>query len=187
MFNSVEIYARSFKPVDGGYLYYPTRWSSGYLVNEEEFQQLCADWRSVSGWKGIFKLVAIVLVVATLATLAASAWEISERAFDYITLLIAVGMLAYIVWKFTAAYRLVRTRQPAAPRRTGREVETDFSRQLTWPMALFVAVLSVWFCFLSLLVALANPVIGVPLLLLFVAATYMNGRVVYRKWLDSRS
>ncbi|KRA79761.1 hypothetical protein [Altererythrobacter sp. Root672] len=187
MFNSTKLYARSFKPVEGGYLYYPHRWSQGFLISPDEYDQLIENWRRITSLRGQFKLIAFVMIVAIIQVALESALGFSDAVSSWMTIAIAFAVVAYILWKSTAAYRLVRQRAPIAPRRNRREAEADMAERFSWPFLLFALVLSLWFTFLFFLVALANPLIGLPLLILFGASAFMNARVAFRKWSTERS
>ena len=43
MFDSIGAFTRQFTPVDGGYLYFPSRKNGGKLVTAEEFETLVSD------------------------------------------------------------------------------------------------------------------------------------------------
>jgi hypothetical protein len=187
MFDSTKQFARQFRPVEGGYLYFPGRWGKGYLVSQAEYEQLCAEWRKATGWRGILILVAIVTLVLLLLFAISTLLDLPPETTDGAGLPLGFGLAAYLLWKAAAPYRLIRHREPVAPRRTSREAEADMARTISWPMAALMAILSAWFVFLFALVTLVAPLIGVPLVLIFGVATYFNGRAMYRKWSDRKA
>jgi hypothetical protein len=187
MFDTTKQFARQFRPVEGGYLYFPGRWGRGYFVSPEEYEKLCTEWRKAAGWSGILCLVGVfMLVVIALGTIAALL-DLPQASIDGAELLLGVAGAAYFLWKASAPYRLVRRREPIAPKRTSHEIDGDLARTIAWPMAALLAVLSAWFVFLFALVALAEPLLGVPLVLLFGVSAYFNGRTIYRKWVDRQA
>ena len=60
MFDTMDAFTRQFTPVDGGYLYYPSKNDGGKLVTAEEFESLVADWQRVAGRSGRWKAVGLV-------------------------------------------------------------------------------------------------------------------------------
>jgi hypothetical protein len=187
MFDSTKQFARQFRPVEGGYLYFPGRWGKGYLVSPDEYDQLCEEWKRVAGWSGILRLVGFI-ILGIILVLTITAWlGLPSETTDGPELLLALAVPAYLVWKAAAPYRLVRHREPIAPRRTPREVEGDMARNIGWPMAVLLAVLSLWFIVMFALAAIINPLVGVPLLLFFSIAAYLNGRAIFRKWADRKT
>jgi hypothetical protein len=52
MIDSHRSFAGQFTPVDGGYLYYPSRKSGGKLITTDELEELDKAWRRrVGAWK----------------------------------------------------------------------------------------------------------------------------------------
>lgn len=182
MFSSAKIYARQFKPIEGGYLYYPTRWSQGYLVTEPEFEELCADWRKFESWKSRLKLFAWILGAALLMEIVALTLNLPATFTTLATFLFAVAYVVYFQWRFWAPHRLIRLREPHAPRRSSREADLEAAARLTWPLTVLVVALSLWLVIVMAAVTFANPWIGAPLLAIFGFSAFLNFRIAFRKW-----
>lgn len=180
MFGSaVTAFMRSFIPIEDGYLYYPSRWSRGYLVTAEEYEHLTENWRKVAGFWGILKLVGIFLAASILLVLIGGDVG-STSGYDFATYGCIAAVIAYLIWKSTAPHRLVRGRKPIAPPRTAKETEEQMGRALGWPMAIWLSFISVSFLGWSVSLAVSQPFIGVPLALLTAVATFMNCRMAVR-------
>jgi hypothetical protein len=183
MFGAEKIFRRQFTPHEGGYLFYPFVWSRGYLVTEEEFQKLCQDRKRSLGLSGMLRLWALALVLIIVCAAVAIFLE-DERLLNAGSIASALAILAVVLWRSTTAIRLVRGRQPVAPTRNRIERERHSARVVGWPMMLVVFLLSVWFLFLSAILAYASPLIGVPILALFGFAFLRNTQVAWRKYAE---
>lgn len=138
MFNSAKFYEKIFVPTDGGFLYYPSNWSGGYFLTHEERDRLVAEWARAAGFVGTLKLVGVAMLAFTLAMAASLALGVEEQAEPYISLVFGIALIAYMLWKYSAAYRLVRRREPVMPPRTAEENRKAIGRLIPLPMLLFV-------------------------------------------------
>ena len=180
MFNTVGVLERSFTPTEGGFLYYPSRWSHGYLVTTTEYEALINDWRRVAGWKGILIGVGILLLAATLGVVAIDLLGGGESVKRALTYCLAAVLVIYVIWKSTAASRLVRGRDPAAPPRSSKEAEFEMGRTLGRPLAIWMAFASLCFLGWAMLFALSDPLWGVPLALFVAVVAFFNLRIAFR-------
>lgn len=138
MFNSAKMYERIFVHTEGGFLFYPSKWSGGYFLTHEERDRLVADWARIAGFGGTLKLVGVAILAYTLAMAASLALGVEEQAEPYFSLVFGIALCAYMLWKLSAAYRLVRGREPVMPPRTAEENRKAIGRLIPLPMLLFV-------------------------------------------------
>jgi hypothetical protein len=145
MFDPVGAFTRQFTPVEGGYLYYPSRRSGGKLVSASEYEMLVADWRRIAAggtWK-VAGFLILVIVVGTIAsrTLAVPDWMLDIAVFGAIAA-ISIGVL----WVGGAPRRLVRERPAITPPRPIGEAQRDSRRLMKWPFVLVMIVIwTRWF------------------------------------------
>lgn len=138
MFNSAKMYERMFAPTEGGFLYYPSNWSGGYFLTHEERDRLVAEWAETSSLTGTLKLVGIAMLALTLAMAAIFALGLEEQTEPFLGLGLGIALGFYLIWKYSAAYRLVRGREPVMPPRTAEENRKAIGRLIPLPMLLFV-------------------------------------------------
>lgn len=142
MFDSLGAFSRQFTPVDGGYLYYPSRKDGGKLVTAEEFETLVSDWQRVAGRSGTWKSggligLAILIWILVSQALALPTWT------DWIIIIAAVaGLSGWILWNSFAPRRLVRDRPEVAPPRPSSQVRREARAALKWPVVILVVLLS---------------------------------------------
>lgn len=137
MFNSAKFYERIFVPTEGGFVYYPSNWSGGYFLTHEERDRLVADWARTAGFGGTLKLVGVAMLAYTLAIVASLAFGMEDQAEPYISLVFGIAFIAYVLWKYSAAYRLVRGREPVMPPRTAEENRKAIGQLIPLPLLLF--------------------------------------------------
>ncbi len=142
MFGAVDMFAKAFTPVEGGYLYYPSARSGAKFVSNDEFEILIADWQKIAGMKGIFKAVGLIVLVILISTLAGAFLGLPDWAVR------ACSMLCiplFVFWLFRAVLsprRMVRDRPDAAPPRKKQQVRKDARNALTWRMIIFCLLFS---------------------------------------------
>lgn len=139
VFDLTEVFSRQFTPVDGGYLYYPSRKGGGKLVTADEFQQLLADWerRTRPGKVAGFAFLAILVWTILSQILSLPQWA------DDIMILGAVAAVSG--WSFWAAYaprRLVKARPVVASPRGLSEARREARSMLKWPFVLLILLVS---------------------------------------------
>lgn len=180
MFSTAGVLERSFTPVEEGYLYYPSRWSHGYLVRPDEYKALIYDWQRVAGWKGILSLVGL-LSVALLVGMAMIYWlGLDEWANTALSLGLATALVGYLIWKSTATNRLIRSREPAVPPRSSRAADDAMGRALGRPVALWLAILSLVALGWAIAFAAVTPLWGIPAAIFFAILAFFNLRIAVR-------
>lgn len=182
MINAVTAFERSFTPVDGGYIYYPSRWHGGYLVTQEEYEGLLAQWRAVAGWKGIAALVFLTIGLLVGVMTAARYLGMADEKVAAFTPFLAIIVILPLIWRSSATYRLVRRRAPVRPRRSSKDAELQMGRVLGRPMTIWIGVVSLGFLAWAARWALAEPVFGVPVFLLAGTIVFFNLRMIIRSF-----
>lgn len=180
MLDTVGVLERSFTPVEEGYLYYPSRWSGGYLVAPDEYRTLIDDWRRTAGWKGLFKLVGIMCIVLMIGMMAIDYLGLADVYETILSVGSATALAGYILWKGTAASRLVRGREPAAPPRSSTEADTDMAKAIGRPVAVWMAFVSISFLFWAILFAVFSPVWGIPAVIFVSVVVFFSMRIAIR-------
>lgn len=180
MFDTAGLLQRSFTPVEGGYLYYPYRWSHGYLVKPGEYDALVDDWRRVARWRGIWKLVGVMAVALTIGMAIIYWLGLGELANTVLNFGLGTAMAGYIIWKSTAANRLVRGREKFAPPRSSQAAEDAMGKALGRRMSVWLAIGSLSFLALAIDYAVATPRWGVPAVIIFATLTFFNLRIAVR-------
>lgn len=165
-------------------MFYPTRWSRGYLVAEDEYRDLRDDWRRLHSISGMTKLAAAVFIPASIVFVAMGSSGSDNSQLAAVQFAFALVFALVFGWRITKPHRLVWGRTPIAEKRSSRKADSDVARQLNWPLAVLLVVLSGWLVVVAASVAAFQPMIGVPLLLLFGWAAYRNFRIVCRKWFE---
>lgn len=180
MFDTTRVFERSFTKIEGGYLYYPWRWSSGYLLSEREHGELVKDWRRVAGFRGLLKLVFASALILTGVHFAAEAFGRLDAFSDAAPLVLGIALAAYVLWRSLAANRLVRGRVPVAPPRSRKVAETAMGRALGRPLAIWMALVSLSFLGWAILFAIVSPLWGVPVVVGVAFLAFLNLRIAYR-------
>jgi hypothetical protein len=150
MFDPVGTFAKQFTPVDGGYLYYPSKKSSGKLITPAEFDQLLADWRQIAGRSGQWKMAGIFMLVIMLWVLGSQALGLPDAASDVFIWVAVASVIARFMWASFAPWRLVRKRVAIAPPRPAPQARRDTRALLNWPFVLFATIISAMIFFGSL-------------------------------------
>src|SRR3546814_9594755 len=87
-----------FTPVDGGYLYYPSKNSGGKLVTADEYEQLAAGWRKVAGRRGMWKIVGIVMLAIIFWTTISKSLSLPEWSDSIMVAASVAGISAWLLW-----------------------------------------------------------------------------------------
>ena len=144
MFNLERFLARTFTPVDGGYLYFPSAKSGGKLVSAAEYDVLTEQWRRVLG--GSAMLVAFLLIVASSVVLivAAVAFRLPPWTVKVSPLLFLPALFTWMWRPAFAAGRLVRGRPDIAPPRPLAELRRAGRAALDWKFVAGFMVYAGW-------------------------------------------
>lgn len=139
MFDLERSFAAQFTPVDGGYLYYPSRKAGGRLITIDEYHALFAKWRQKSNpWKVAF--VALVLIGAW--TIVSDAFALPNWSEQFFIGLMVAAVCGWTYWALYAPRRLVKDRPEVAPPRPLSESRRRARAALDWPMVLFFLLAS---------------------------------------------
>lgn len=142
MFDSTEAFKKQFKPVEGGYLVYPSRKLGGKLVSGEEYDRLIKGWEQVAGRKGRWKTIGIFIVVEALWILLSYSVSVPEWVHALSIFAMIFGVLAWLLWASTAPRRLVKDRPAITPPRAVAEARQEARAALNWPLIVLALVLS---------------------------------------------
>ena len=137
MFDATRAFTRQFKPVDGGYVYYPSRKAGGKLVSVDEYEMLVADWQRIAGTRGHWKTVGLLFLAILLWTLASTALALPEWSNWIIILATVAGLSGWLLWASLAPSRLVSQRPDFVPPRPASAARREARAALNWPFILF--------------------------------------------------
>ena len=143
MFGSKRAFVRWFKPVSGGYVYYPKKSAGGKLVTSEEYDRLVQTWERTTGLLGTLTNVGLVVLAIVLWVLLAKAFTFPKWTDLIITIICVVGISLRIFWAAFAPMRLVENRPDVAPPRAASETRREARAALNWPFVLFFLLASV--------------------------------------------
>lgn len=126
-----------FTPVDGGYLYYPSKRSGGKLVSAEEYAHLTSEWGKIAGRRGSWITVGMVMLAIVVWTTISQIWSVPGWSrYVFVTLCVA-AMSARIIHASFATRRLVKDRPAITPPRPPVEVGRQARALLNWRSILF--------------------------------------------------
>jgi len=182
MARKARAFDKLFTPIEGGYLYYPLRWSRGYFVSAAEYEHL----RERIGWLFDGRLVATCVAFAVVAVvvqeIAAASYAVAGLSPDALVAITALPLISLLVWNLCALWRLVRGREPVAPPRSALEVDRDFARAMSWPMTAWGLVMFTGPVVVGLLALTFAPLVAIPWTLLFGLAWFQFARAARAKW-----
>ncbi len=142
MFDSVGAFTKLFTPVDGGYLFHPSRKSGGKLVTAEEHDRLVASWEQIAGRAGIWKTVGVVVLILVLWTFLSEGLSLTEWADTVVIASLVLAISAWMLWASFAPRRLVRDRPAVTAPRPLSEARREARATLNWPFVIFALLLS---------------------------------------------
>lgn len=131
---AIDAFARQFQPVEGGYLYYPSKHAGGKLVTAGEYAALMEGWRSRCGLGGQMKIVGMVFAVIFLHTLLQDFLNLPDWSDHAVSALCLVMVIGWILPASAAPRRLVKDRPDITPPRTTSDVKRDARRLIGWPV-----------------------------------------------------
>lgn len=142
MFDSTGAFAKQFQPVEGGYLYYPSKKSGGKLVSVTEYEELVAGWNKIAGRRGVWKIAGIVTLAIMSWSLVAKALPLPDWSDTIFVAATVAGMSAWLLWASFAPRRLVRDRPAITPPRQPSEARRQVRALLNWRFIIFALLLS---------------------------------------------
>ena len=142
MFDAAGAFTRQFKPMDGGYVYYPSRKAGGKLVTVDEYETMVANWQRIAGTRGRWKTVGLVSLAILLWTLASEAFALPEWSNWIISVATVAGLSGWLLWASLAPRRLVSERTDFVPPRPAPAARREARAALNWPFVLIVLLVS---------------------------------------------
>lgn len=129
VFDATNAFAKRFTPMDGGYLFFPSRKGGGKFVSSDEFTSLSARWKRVSDRRTVIILVAVVILCSILIDV----FALPKWTNFALSVAVAVTLLAWVLWESAASRRLVRGRPDIAPPRSASQARREARALLSWP------------------------------------------------------
>lgn len=142
MFDSLGAFTKQFTPVDGGYLYYPSKKDGGKLVTADEYQQLVEGWSKVAGRRGTWKVAGIVMLAILIWTLLSRSLSLPVWSDSIMIAASVIGVSGWLLWASFAPRRLVRERAAIAPPRPVSEAKRQARTLLNWRFIIFALFIS---------------------------------------------
>jgi len=142
MFDSMGAFTKQFTPIDGGYLYYPSKNGGGKLVTPDEYADLVDGWRNVAGSKGIWKSVGAVILAIVVWTVIGSFVTLPAWSDTLLTAACVGGMSAWLLRASLAPRRLVQGRPDIVPPRSRAQSRRQARALLNWRFIAFALIFS---------------------------------------------
>ena len=136
MADMVDGFARDFKPVDGGYIYYASPGSAGKFVTDEEYAALMRHWQRATGRRALWSAAAATLVVMGAVAVGGMHHVIGRKAAAWAMIgvpgLFFVWLFARSLWAGSAIRRVVAGQSDFAPRRPLSVVNREARAKMDW-------------------------------------------------------
>ena len=142
MFDSTGAFTKQFTATKGGYLYYPSKRGGGKLVTADEYEELVEDWRKVSGRRGRWTIVGIIMLTIVVWTVISKSLSLPDWSDSVIVAASVIGISAWLLWASLVPRRLVRERPTVAPPRPVSEVKRQARALLSWRFIIFALLFS---------------------------------------------
>lgn len=142
MFDSVGAFTKQFTPVEGGYLYYPSKKGGGKLVTVDEYRQLAKGWNKVAGRRGIWKIAGVVMLTILIWTIISKSLSLPDWSDSIMVAVCVIGMSGWLLWASLAPRRLVRERTAITPPRPASETKRQARALLNWRFVIFALLFS---------------------------------------------
>ncbi|WP_143761353.1 hypothetical protein [Sphingobium chlorophenolicum] len=142
MFDSIGAFTRQFTPVDGGYLYYPSKKDGGKLVTADEYQQLTEGWSRVAGRRGLWKVVGVVMLAIIIWTAISKSLSLPDWLDSIMVAASVTGISGWLFWASFAPRRLVRDRPAITPPRSVLQAKRQARALLNWRFIIFALLFS---------------------------------------------
>ncbi|KRA83636.1 hypothetical protein [Altererythrobacter sp. Root672] len=153
MFDSIGAFTKQFTPVDGGYLYYPTKRDGGKLVTAEEYEQLAEGWCKVAGRRGTWTIAGVVMLAIFVWTAVSQFLSLPDWSDSVLVAACVIGISAWLFWASFAPRRLVRDRPSITPPRPITEMKRQARALLSRRLIIFV----LFFSGIAFLGSLSSP------------------------------
>jgi hypothetical protein len=142
VFDSFGAFTKQFTPVEGGYLYYPSKKDGGKLVTVDEYRQLTEGWSKIAGRSGAWKVAGIVMVVILAWTIISRSFSLPDWMDSIMVALTVIGVSGWLLWASFAPRRLVRERTAITPPRLESETKRQARALLNWRFIIFALLFS---------------------------------------------
>lgn len=142
MFDSIGAFTKQFTPVEGGYLYYPSKKDGGKLVTADEYQQLAEGWGKVAGRRGMWKVVGIIMLAIFIWTIISKSLALPDWSDSIMVAVSVVGISGWLLWASFAPHRLVRDRPAITPPRPVSQAKRQARALLNWRFIIFALLFS---------------------------------------------
>lgn len=142
MFDPVDAFSRQFKPIDGGYLYYPSRTSGGKLVTDVEYEELLANWQKVAGRRGQWTIIGIISAVIFGWIILSQSVTLPYWAEKLMMPGLVIVISAWFLWASLAPRRLVSGRPDFTPPRPAQAARRESRALLSWRFVIFALLFS---------------------------------------------
>lgn len=171
-----------FSRIEGGYQYHPWNWAKGYLVTEEEYQRVRAEYLSATGWRLMLAAFGYLLFLSVLVAIFDVGFGGKVDDYPWLQYLLIAPILLAMLCRMFAPQRLVWGRTPITLKRTKEQLRDHEARQSGWFLIVVAILLSTGFTAAGIFAAFRTPLIGIPVALLFAWALLRNLHVGMRKW-----
>ena len=136
----MEAFLRQFHPAEDGFIYYPSHKSGGKRVTQQEYADLAAGWRRVSGPGGQAKMVGFVFGVIFVQVVLEQAAILPEWTGTAVMAACVAAILARVFYAAAAPRRLVSGRPESAPPRASSQARRDARKLVRWPFVIVALV-----------------------------------------------
>eukprot|EP01035_Chromulina_nebulosa_P032107 gene32106-42852_t len=133
---------RQFTPVEGGYLYYPSKKGGGKLVTSDEYHDLVDGWRKIVGRSGMRKIVGVAMLAIFGWTLISKTLSLPDWWDSLSTAAFVASISLWLLWASFAPRRLVRDRPNVAPPRAPEQAGREVRALVDWPFVIFALSIS---------------------------------------------
>ena len=137
MFDSTGRFTKQFTPVEGGYLFYPSKKDGGKIVTVAEYEQLTDGWRKVAGRRGMCMSVGVVVLTILIWSTISAFVSLPDWSDNIFVAALGMGIPANLLWASFAPRRLVRDRLSIPPPRPTSEVKRHVRALLNWRLVIF--------------------------------------------------
>lgn len=142
MFDTAGAFASQFTPVEGGYLFYPSKKGGGKLVTAAEYEQLAEGWHKTSGGRGAWKIAGITMLAILFWTAVSRSLSLPVWLDSIIVGISVIAISAWLLWASLAPRRLVRDRPAITPPRPRAELKRQVRAMLSWRLIVFMLFVS---------------------------------------------